>query len=475
MTIPVGPPGPTTRQPDPDTGGGWASWLILGLAIAAVVILGVTLTTAPSTREAGPVASGSADTVTREVRIEGMAYIPDRIEVPAGAHLVIELHNDDDQPHDLSLNGVKTELIDPGDSATLDAGEIAGDTEGWCTVAGHRSQGMLLDVVVTDTDTGTGTGTTASPTGGHEDHRAAPGAAPVAEVPTSADRLNHDVTDAVFHDAVLPPAPASTIHELDLTVTEEVREVAPGHRQVQWLFNGQAPGPTLRGRVGDTFRITLTNDGSMGHSVDFHAGEVSPDAPMATINPGESLVYEFVARRSGIWMYHCATAPMSLHIANGMAGAVIIDPPGGLDEVDREYALIAHEVFLGPETTGADADRVTAGAYDLTAFNGFPNQYDSRPIELTAGQRARFWVLNVGPDNPVSFHIVGGIFDTVFTEGAYPVRGGLGEGTGAQVLPLLPAQGGFVEVTFDEPGTYTFVNHIMTDAEKGQHGTIIVR
>ena len=122
-----------------------------------------------------------------------------------------------------------------------------------------------------------------------------------------------------------------------------------------------------------------------------------------------------------------------------------------------------------------DADRVSAGAYDLTALNGFPNQYDSRPIELTAGQRARFWVLNVGPDNPVSFHIVGGIFDTVFSEGAYPVRNGLTEGTGAQVLPLLPAQGGFVEVTFDEPGTYTFVNHIMTDAEKGQHGTIIVR
>lgn len=468
MTIPLGPSASTTRQPEPDTGSGWASWLIVGLAIAAVVILGVTLTTAPSTNEAGPVSTAARDTVTQEVRIEGMSYVPDRIEVPAGTHLVIELHNDDDQPHDLSLNGVRTELIDPGDSATLDAGVVTGDLEGWCTVAGHRSQGMLLDVVVTDTSASSGGGLGDRPT-------AAVGSNPFAEVPTSADRLNHDITDTVFHDPVLPPAPASTVHELAFTVTEEIREVAPGHRQVQWLFNGQTPGPTLRGRAGDTFRLTLTNDGSMGHSVDFHAGEVSPDAPMATINPGESLVYEFVARRSGIWMYHCATAPMSLHIANGMAGAVIIDPPEGLDEVDREYALIAHEVFLGPEATGADADRVSAGAYDLTAFNGFPNQYDSRPIELTAGQRARFWVLNVGPDNPVSFHIVGGIFDTVFSEGAYPVRNGLTEGTGAQVLPLLPAQGGFVEVTFDEPGTYTFVNHIMTDAEKGQHGTIIVR
>ncbi|NLF89840.1 MAG: multicopper oxidase domain-containing protein, partial [Corynebacterium marinum] len=362
----------------------------------------------------------------------------------------------------------------PGEAVTFDAGVFTADTEGWCTVAGHRAQGMVFDVVVTG-------GTAAPPAAaatGHDMHAGtgqSDGANPFAEVPGPAARLSAELDEQAWFDPVLEPAPTGTVHELEFSVTEEVREVAPGHRQAQWLFNGQAPGPTLRGKVGDTFRITLRNDGTMGHSVDFHAGEVSPDAPMATIAPGESLVYEFVARRWGIWMYHCATAPMSLHIANGMAGAVIIDPPAGLDAVDHEYALVGHEIFLGPEDTGADAERVNAGQYDLTGFNGFPNQYDLRPIEIDAGQRVRIWVLNVGPDNPISFHIVGAIFDTVFSEGRYTVRDGLDEATGAQVLPLLPAQGGFVEVTFDEPGTYTFVNHIMTDAEKGQHGSIIVR
>lgn len=481
MTIPVGPPAAGNR-PAPDAGGGTdpVSWLIIGLAIAAAVILGVTLTSTPAAENAAAPAAAvqSGETVTQAVRIEGMAYHPDRVEVPAGSRLVLELVNGDNQPHDLTLNGFTTDLIGPGESATLDAGVFSADTEGWCTVAGHRSQGMVFDVVVT--------GAAPEPPAaaadpGHAAHAGtgqAGGANPFAEAPGPAARMSAELSDEAWLDPALAPAPGGTVHELEFSVTEEVREVAPGHRQSQWLFNGQAPGPTLRGRVGDTFRITLVNDGSMGHSVDFHAGEVSPDAPMATIAPGESLVYEFVARRWGIWMYHCATAPMSLHIANGMAGAVIIDPPagaGGLDEVDHEYALVGHEIFLGPEESGADADRVNAGEYDLTGFNGFPNQYDLRPVEVAAGDRVRIWVLNVGPDNPLSFHIVGAIFDTVFSEGEYSVRNGIEQGTGAQALPLLPAQGGFVEVTFDEPGTYTFVNHIMTDAEKGQHGTIVVR
>ncbi|RSZ66175.1 hypothetical protein EAH68_01080 [Corynebacterium hylobatis] len=471
MTIPVGAPATEPRpEHGPEAQTGWASWLVIGLAIAAVIVLGVTLTTGPGTQRAQAPAevTQTGETITQAIRIDGMSYHPNRVEIPAGSRLVLELVNGGNQPHDLTLNGFTTELIDPGESATFDAGVFTADTQGWCTIAGHRAQGMVFNVVVTGATDVPAQAITpgSSPT---------PETNPFVDVPSPATRLAAELPEGAWYDPALPPAPTGTVHELAFTVTEEIREVAPGHQQAQWLFNGQAPGPTLRGRVGDTFRITLTNHGTMGHSIDFHAGEVSPDAPMATISPGESLVYEFVARRWGIWMYHCATAPMSLHIANGMAGAVIIDPPAGLDEVDHEYTLLAHEIFLGQRDTGADAERVNAGRHDLTGFNGYPNQYDLRPLEITAGQRVRFWVLNVGPDNPLSFHIVGAVFDTVFSEGSYSVRAGLGESTGAQVLPLLPAQGGFVEVTFEEPGTYTFVNHIMTEGERGQHGTIIVR
>ena len=131
-----------------------------------------------------------------------------------------------------------------------------------------------------------------------------------------------------------------------------------------------------------------------------------------------------------------------------MAGALIIDPPD-LSPVDAEYALVAHEIYH-------DDDSIPAGEYDATAFNGTPNQYVEHPIEAHVGDTVRVWVLDVGPDNPVSFHVVGEIFDTVYKEGAYSLRDA--HDTGSQALDLLAAQGGFVEFTFDEPGTYSFVN-----------------
>ena len=132
--------------------------------------------------------------------------------------------------------------------------------------------------------------------------------------------------------------------------------VGAGVTQRRLTFNGQVPGPVLRGKVGDTFEITLVNDGTMSHSLDFHAGITPPDKAMRSINPGESLVYTFKAQHSGIWLYHCSTSPMSLHLAAGMHGAVIIDPPG-LPAVDREYAIVASEVYLVPRAVSPTPTR----------------------------------------------------------------------------------------------------------------------
>jgi len=279
------------------------------------------------------------------------------------------------------------------------------------------------------------------------------------------------------HDPVLAPASSSTLHEVTLHVVEAVREVAPGVTQRLWTFGGSAPGPTLRGKVGDSFVITLVNDGTLGHSIDFHAGALAPDEPMRTIEVGESLTYRFTATRSGIWMYHCSTMPMSLHIANGMFGAVVIDPPG-LPLVDREYLLVQSELYLGPQGGIADAEKISAEQPDAVVFNGYANQYDHSPLAAHAGERVRIWVLDVGPNRPSAFHVVGTQFDTVFLEGAYqlggpdaPVSGATG---GSQVLGLLPAQGGFVELVPPEAGHYAVVSHLMVDAERGAHGVLAV-
>jgi nitrite reductase (NO-forming) len=195
---------------------------------------------------------------------------------------------------------------------------------------------------------------------------------------------------------------------------------------------------------------------------------------MRTIAPGERLTYSFTATRSGVWLYHCSTMPMSLHIANGMFGAVIIDPPG-LPQVDREYVVVQSELYLGPQGGIADATKVAAKQPDLVVFNGYANQYRDRPLAARVGERVRVWVLDAGPNEPSSFHVVGGQFDTVYKEGDWLLRDGGSTGTGgSQTLDLAPAQGGFVELTFPEAGTYSFVTHAMSDAEKGAAGKFSV-
>jgi nitrite reductase (NO-forming) len=246
--------------------------------------------------------------------------------------------------------------------------------------------------------------------------------------------------------------------------------------QTLWTFNGTAPGPTLHGRVGDRFVITLVNDATMGHSSDVHAGEGDPAREMRTIPPGDRLVYRFTATRAGIWMYHCSTMPMSAHIANGLFGAVVIEPRD-LDPVDRSFLLVQSELYLGADGAEVDADKVAAEDPDLVVFNGYANQYDHRPLRARAGERVRLWVLDAGPSRGTSFHVVGGQFDTTYAEGAFLLRRGgarAGGSGGAQSLALGAAQGGFVELSFREAGDYPFVSHVMVDAERGAHGTIRV-
>jgi nitrite reductase (NO-forming) len=194
---------------------------------------------------------------------------------------------------------------------------------------------------------------------------------------------------------------------------------------------------------------------------------------MRTIPPGGSLVYRFRAERAGIWMYHCSTMPMSMHISHGMFGAVVIDPPD-LPEVDRSYVLVQSELYLGPQGGSVDVDKLRAERPDAVVFNGVANQYDHAPLAARAGERVRIWVLDAGPNRPTSFHVVGAQFDTAYAEGAWLLRPGTARG-GSQSLSLGPGQGGFVETVFDEAGHYPFVSHVMADAERGAHGVVQVR
>ncbi|MGO0575947.1 multicopper oxidase domain-containing protein [Ornithinimicrobium panacihumi] len=435
----------------------------------------------------------TGQTTTVQVDAVDMRFEPSTIQIPRGDRLVIELTNaDPTNIHDLQILGQRTPRLAHGETATLDLGVVGESTQGWCTIVGHRQMGMVLDVEVVGGDgqvaggeggQGTTTDGAAAGTDPSSDPHASHGstAGGGTEYPGGLTPiLDPDARVEEPIDPVLVPLTTQTVHELTLTAQEVELEVAPGITQTRWTFNGTVPGPTIRGRVGDVFEITLVNDGTMGHSIDFHAGALAPDEPMRTIAPGESLVYRFTAERSGIWMYHCSTMPMTSHIAAGMHGAVIIEPEEGFPEVDREYVLVQSEVYLqqGTGQDGAapaelDADAVLAERPSFVTFNGIANQYDHHMLEAAVGERVRIWVLDAGPNRPSSFHIVGGQFDTLYLEGAYHL-GPRSEEGGAQALGLQAAQGGFVELTFPEAGHYPLVSHIMVDAERGAHGFVHV-
>ena len=415
--------------------------------------------------------SPTGNTVNATIKVEGLRFVPDTVDVTPGDRLVITLDNTADQVHDLVLaTGQTTGRIAARAKGTLDAGIVAGPIEGWCSIAGHRAQGMVFHV------TAGGAAAGAHQHGGGQSKPAGSGKDAVpdysAQLPAGFKAF----------DAALPPAPSSPdggpmTHRHTFTVKEQVMPVGAGVTQRRLTFNGQVPGPVLRGKVGDTFEITLVNDGTMSHSLDFHAGITPPDQAMRSINPGESLVYTFKAQHSGIWLYHCSTSPMSLHLAAGMHGAVIIDPPG-LTAVDREYVIVASEVYLGPEGGEPNTDKIAAKTPDLMTFNGVAFQYHQQPLKAKVGERVRFWVMAAGPSLPTPFHVVGLQFDQVFFEGAWTLGGpgqiGNAWSGGSQALGLQPAQGGFVECVASEPGHYVFVSHSFADMEKGAHGVLEV-
>ncbi len=471
-----------------------AGLVVIGIVVVVIVGIAALLirSNAVPTTSAPPVAPTSVaptgNIIEIAIDIQGMAFIPSQIEVPIGDELRLTVTNSGDQRHDLVFaNGAELEALAPGAVGVLDVGVISGDLEGWCSIPGHRQMGMTFTVQAIGGDTGDGAqaqddsaqANGDSSPGGHGAHGShSAGASGSTGVPT----MNELLDQAAQQDPY--PAELSALgdereHHYTFTVTESIEDLADGLTRTVWTYNGTSPGPVLHGRVGDTFHITLVNDGTMGHSIDFHAGELAPDGPMRTIEPGESLEYVFTANRSGVWMYHCSTMPMSSHIANGMFGVVIIEPDD-LEPVDRQYALVQSEIYAGADGQAADADKVAAGIPDVMTFNGRAFQYDVHPLSAQVGERVRIWVLNAGPNVSSSFHVVGTQFDTVWREGSYSVWHGKSlDGrtkgvTGAQTLPLQAAEGGFVEFTTFEPGHYPFVNHRMNLAEKGAHGILKV-
>jgi nitrite reductase (NO-forming) len=452
------PPTETTRS-DQTSLSGAAVALATIVAVLAVAVAGVVLAVRPSsggeTLGAAPVAA-TGEVMELDVELGDLYVEPSSVEVPAGTELVVNVTNVGAMPHDLMLDGdTGTAMLDPGQSEEVSLGVITESGEAWCTVPGHREAGMSLFIEVAGSPA-------ADPAGGGAGDGAASDAATID--PNAAPKE----ADWEPYDPALKPAPGGTEHELTMRATETVIEVAPGVTQELWTFDDVVPGPTLRGKVGDIFTVTLVNEGEIGHSIDFHASKVAWNDEMRTIEPGEELVYQFEAKHAGLYMYHCGTAPALHHIGNGMFGAILIDPPD-LAPVDHEFLFVQSEYYLGAEGAPGDLTKMTDEAFDAVVFNGYHNQYAHAPIRVEPDERIRAWVLDAGPSENSAFHIVGTVFDTVYKEGTKLLQPNAQQG-GAQVLDLQPAQGGYVEFSFDEAGLYPIVTHKFSNVGKGALG-----
>ncbi len=433
------------------------TYVALVIGIIAVLISGYTLTGIGGAADAAEVADVPEIKII-EIELGDMYVKPTSIDINVGEQVQLHVKNVGAMGHDLKLNGtVGTAELATGQEEMITIGPLSENTLAWCTLPGHRESGMEMTINVigaahtSDYDTVT--------------------APPAADVSAKVDASAMPSAAWVARDPLLPPVAEGTVHEIALDATEKLIEVAPGVTQMMWTFNDIVPGPVFHGKIGDTFRFTLTNKGKMGHSIDFHASKVAWNLKMKTINPGESLVYEFKADYAGAYMYHCGTAPAIHHIGNGMYGAIIIDPPT-LAPVEKEYVIVQSELYFGAEGKEGSLTKMINEQWDAVVFNGYYNQYKFAPIHVDTGKRYRVWVVNDGPSENSAFHIVGTIFDTVFKEGSLMLIPDVRQG-GSQVLDLQPAQGGYVEFSFAEDGMYPIVTHKFANVGKGALGFFV--
>jgi nitrite reductase (NO-forming) len=225
-------------------------------------------------------------------------------------------------------------------------------------------------------------------------------------------------------------------------------------------FGGQVPAPTLRITEGDTVHFTLTNQGTMPHSIDFHAAQIAWSRVYQEVAPGASASFDWTAKYPGIFMYHCGAAPVLMHMADGMYGMVIVDPKGGRPPA-REYVIVQSE-FYG---SGGEYAKMLNDPPDVVVFNGQSLRYKTDPLVATAGELVRLFIVNAGPNSSSAFHVIGALFSHYESDGYPPNAQGM-----HQTIDVPPGDGALVELTFAEPGTYPFVTHKFSDASKGATG-----
>lgn len=281
-----------------------------------------------------------------------------------------------------------------------------------------------------------------------------------------------------------PPIPdrAPAVVKVTLTSKELVGALDPssGTTYRYWTFDGKVPAPFIRVRQGDTLEVTLVNprDSTMVHSVDFHAA-IGPGggAALTQVPPGQSKTFTFQATTPGLFVYHCGSPMIAQHIANGMYGLILVEPPGGLSHVDHEYYLMQGEIYTtAPKGKSGlqqfSAENLMAENAQYYVFNGAVDAITKEyPLQADVGETLRIYFGNAGPNATASEHMVGEIFTRYFP------FGGLSSPplAGIQTATVPPGGAAIFELKASMPGQFTLMDHAISRMEKGDVAILQVK
>ena len=310
----------------------------------------------------------------------------------------------------------------------------------------------------------------------------APAAASDSQAAAETPSSELPVVDAIMTHAPEVPPPTDRDHPAKVRVKMETVEktmtMEDGVEYHYWTFNGDVPGQMIRVREGDTVEVEFSNNPSstVPHNVDFHAATGQGGGAEASFTaPGHTSTFSFKALQAGLYIYHCAVAPVGMHIANGMYGLILVEPKEGLPKVDKEFYIVQGD-FYTKGKKGAqglqpfDMDKAIAEQPEYVVFNGHVGSIaGDNALKAKAGETVRMYVGNGGPNLVSSFHVIGEIFDKVYVEGGKLIN----ENVQSTVIPAGGAA--MIEFKVDIPGSYTIVDHSIFRAfNKGALGQLKV-
>ncbi len=263
---------------------------------------------------------------------------------------------------------------------------------------------------------------------------------------------------------------------VEMEVIEKEMQMTDGVSYVYWTFDGSVPGSFIRTKVGDEIEFHLKNhpDSKLPHNIDLHAvNGPGGGAESSFVAPGHEVVFNFKVLNPGLYVYHCATAPVGMHIANGMYGLILVEPEEGLPPVDKEYYVMQGDFYTEgdfgePGLQPFDMKKAIEEDADYVVFNGHVGALTGEgKLHAEVGETVRLYVGNGGPNLVSSFHVIGEIFDKVYLEGGAEINENV-------QTTLIPAGGAaIVEFEVEVPGEYILVDHSIFRAfNKGALGVL---